>query len=190
MSCIYNPLCEAAAPAELSGRQLMTRCRGRAGENCGFDAGSLVWPQSVETGPAEVERSLLLDSIRCSVARSGFLVEHSRGQRGGWGGGGTLRENRRRALIDKAAILNKHRTGCKMRAKRRKERRGKKGESQRSNALSGMPKKSRVLASDLIKTRRIVVIIAISKPEQRDSDDRRRSEAHKPPPLSQLVAHL
>lgn len=38
-----------------------------------------------------------------------------------------------------------------------------KGESQRSNVLSGMPKKARLLVSDLIKTQRI---IAIFKPER------------------------
>lgn len=38
-----------------------------------------------------------------------------------------------------------------------------KGESQRSNVLSGMPKKARLLVSDLIKTHRI---IAIFKPER------------------------
>lgn len=42
----------------------------------------------------------------------------------------------------------------------------KKGESQRSNVLSGMPKKSRLLALDLIKTHRIMVIIAIFKTER------------------------
>lgn len=42
----------------------------------------------------------------------------------------------------------------------------KRSESQRSNVLSGMPKKGRMLVSDLIKTHRIMVIIAIFKPEQ------------------------
>lgn len=40
------------------------------------------------------------------------------------------------------------------------------GESQRSNVLSGMAKKDRLLVSDLIKTHRIIVIIAIFQPEQ------------------------
>ena len=40
------------------------------------------------------------------------------------------------------------------------------GESQRSNVLSGMPKKGRLHVLDLIKTHRIMVIIAIFKPEQ------------------------
>lgn len=51
--------------------------------------------------------------------------------------------------------------GCyKMRAKQGRVVR--KGESQRSNVLSGMPKKGRLFASNLIKTHRIVVIIAIN----------------------------
>ena len=62
-------------------------------------------------------------------------------------------------MIDKAASFNKHglqnREGCR-----------KTGESQRSNVLSGMPRKDRFLVSHLINTHRIMVIIAISKPGQ------------------------
>lgn len=53
-----------------------------------------------------------------------------------------------------------------MRAKQ--ERVVEKGESQRSNVLSGMPNKSRLPVSDLIKTHRIVAIIGILTPGQRD----------------------
>lgn len=39
----------------------------------------------------------------------------------------------------------------------------KKGENQKSNVLSGMPRKCKPMVSDLIKTHRIMMIIAISK---------------------------
>ena len=45
----------------------------------GFDARDRVWPWSRETGAGEVERSVLLDSIRCDVAHSSFVLNTAEG---------------------------------------------------------------------------------------------------------------
>lgn len=99
---------------------------------------------------------MLLDSIRCDVAHSSCLLNRAEGS-------GDLAGEQHWPLIDKDGSFNKHRL---LRNETDQRSVVKKGVSQRSNVLSGVAKKGSLLASDLIKTHRIIVIIAIFRPEK------------------------
>lgn len=102
---------------------------------------------------------------------------------------GTSQENRHRPLIDRVARLNKHRLVWN----EGKTRKGgeERWEPEVKCALQN-PKKGRLLVSDLIKTHRIMVIIAIFKSEQWDESDgdRSRSVTRKFPSMSTCCPRL
>lgn len=144
MSCIYNPLCEAVGVCSSVAVRLAdedegtwwpgtARREGWRREFAWFDAGGSRLTLERRNRSGEVERSVLLDSIRCDGAHSSFLLNTAEGS-------GDLQESRHRPWLTRLRDLT-NRGGHDMRAK---QGRGvKTGERQRSNMLRECQRRAR-----------------------------------------------
>lgn len=173
MSCIYNPLCEAVGVCSSVAVRLAdedegtwwpgtARREGWRREFAWFDAGGSRLTLERRNRSGEVERLVLLDSIRCAGAHSSFLLNTAEGS-------GDLAGEQTSALIDTAARLNKQRRPWY----EGKTRKGSKdGWAPEVKYAPGMPKERNGGACFcFFSITRIVLITEIFNPEQRDQCD-------------------